>query len=98
MTMRLLYRPEARLDIEDATRWYEDQRPDLGRRLTDELITLLDRIRKTPLQFPLAGKGVRRGLLNRFPYAVYFLHEHDTVIVLSVLHQRRDPEVWKQRI
>jgi plasmid stabilization system protein ParE len=98
MTTRLLYRPEARLDIEEATGWYEDQRPGLGRRLADELIPLLDRIRKTPLQFPLAGNGVRRGLLNRFPYAVYFLHEHDAVTVLAVLHQRRDPEIWKRRI
>ena len=98
MSTRLLFRPEARLDIEDAAGWYEDQRSDLGRRLAGEITSLLDRIRKTPLQFPVVGEGVRRGLLHRFPYAVYFLLEDDAVTVLAVLHQRRDPELWKRRL
>ena len=98
MSMRLLLRPEARMDIEEATVWYEDQRPGLGRRLADELSSLLDRIRKTPLQFPVVGEGVRRGLLNRFPYAIYFLLEQDIVTVLAVLHQRREPGAWKRRL
>lgn len=98
MSTRLLFRPEARLDIEDAAVWYEDQRSGLGRRLADEITSLLDRIRKAPLQFPVVGEGVRRGLLHRFPYAVYFLLEDDAVTVLAVLHQRRDPELWKRRL
>lgn len=98
MSKRLLFRPEARLDIEDAIGWYEDQQPGLGRRLAAELTSLLDRVRTTPLQFPIVGKGVRRGLLNRFPYAVYFLSEQDAVTVLAVLDQRRDPEIWKRRV
>jgi plasmid stabilization system protein ParE len=98
MSTRLLFRPEARLDIEDAALWYEDQRSDLGRHLADEITSLLDRIRKTPLQFPVVGEGVRKGLLHRFPYAVYFLLEDDAVTVLAVLHQRRDPQFWKRRL
>lgn len=97
MSPRLLLRPEARLDIEEAAFWYEDQRVGLGDRLTAELGDLLIRIEKSPLQFPLVDHGVRRGLLHRFPYAVYFVLE-EAVIVLAVLHQRRNPEVWKQRI
>ena len=98
MTTRLLVRPEARLDIADAVLWYDDQRLGLGNRLAGELSALLDRIKTTPLQFPVIGEGVRRGLLHKFPYAVYFLREEDTVTVLAVLHQRRNPEVWKQRL
>ncbi len=98
MSTRLLFRPEARLDIEDAALWYEDQRSNLGRRLADEITSLLDRIRKTPLQFPAVGEGVRRALLHRFPYAVYFLLEDNAVTVLAVLHQRRDPQFWKRRL
>lgn len=98
MSTLLLLRPEARLDIEEAVIWYDDQRLGLGDRLTAELSALLDRIRKTPLQFPIVGEGVRRGLLHKFPYAVYFLREENTVTVLAVLHQRRDPEVWKRRL
>ena len=98
MSTRLLLRPEARLDIEDAVLWYEDQRPGLGDRLTMELGDLLVRIVRSPLHFPDVGDGARRGLLHRFPYAVYFLLEEDAVVVMAVLHQRRNPDVWKRRI
>jgi plasmid stabilization system protein ParE len=98
MSSRLLFRLEARLDIEEAVLWYEDQRAGLGDRLATELNDLLIRIERFPLQFPDLGDGVRRGLLHQFPYAVYFLLEEDAVIVLAVLHQRRDPEAWKRRI
>jgi hypothetical protein len=33
---------------------------------------VLGRIREMPLQFPEVGQGVRRALLRRFPYGVYF--------------------------
>lgn len=98
MTPRYLIRLAAQVDIEEAALWYEDQRPGLGERFTAELFELIDRIAQFPLQFPVVGRSARRGLLHRFPYAVFFLLEEDTVVVLAVLHQRRDPAIWKHRV
>ena len=98
MSFRLLLRPEARVDIREALLWYEDQGPGLSDRLDAELNGLFDRIIRSPLQFPEVEQDVRRGLLGKFPYAIYFLLEGDTVFVLAVLHQRRHPDVWKRRI
>ncbi len=41
--------------------------------------------------------GIRRALVRRFPYAVYFAIEHDVIIVLAVLHVSRDPTEWQRR-
>lgn len=98
MSRRLLFKAEAKLDIKESALWYEDQRVGLGDRFTAELGDLLVRIERFPLQFPNMGSGVRRGHVHRFPYAVYFLLREEAVVVLAVLHQRRDPEVWKRRI
>lgn len=98
MTPRYLLRPEAQADIEEAALWYEDQRLGLGERFTGELFDLIHRIAEFPLQFPVIGRSVRRGLLQRFPYAVYFLVDEGPVVVIAVLHQRRDPAVWKRRV
>jgi plasmid stabilization system protein ParE len=98
MTPRYLIRPEAQADIEEAALWYEDQRPVLGETFTTELFELIDRIAQSPLQFPVVGLSTRRGLLQRFPYAVFFLlDEGSLVVVLAVLHQRRNPAIWKRR-
>jgi plasmid stabilization system protein ParE len=98
MTAPFLIRPEAQADIEQAAFWYEDQRPGLGEIFTGELFELIHRIAKSPLQFPSVGASTRRGLLHRFPYAVYFLVETGQTVIVAVLHQRRDPAVWKHRV
>ena len=98
MTARFLIRPEAQADIEEAAFWYEDQRPALGELFTRELFELIHRIAEAPLQFPSIGTPVRRGLLHKFPYAVYFLCDEDETVIVAVLHQRRDPAVWKRRV
>jgi plasmid stabilization system protein ParE len=89
---------EADLDVFDAVAWYEDQRTGLGAELLIELDAVLQRIMQTPLQFPEIKGNVRRALLHRFPYSVYFSVGDETVEVIAVLHQHRDPRTWEQRI
>jgi hypothetical protein len=36
--------------------------------------------------------------LHAFPYAVYFRSQDDNVVVLAVLHLRRNPKVWRARM
>jgi hypothetical protein len=43
------------------------------------------------------GGYVHRALLHTFPYAVYFQTSDEIVVVLAVLHLRRDPKVWRGR-
>ena len=54
-------------------------------------------ITKNPLAYPVVRKVVRRALTKRFPYGVLYLVEADTVVVLAILHQARDPEIWSRR-
>ncbi len=94
----LLFRPEAVSDIEEAVGWYEERRPGLGRRLLYDLDDLFRRVRQRPLYFPVVGSDVRRAMLRKFPYAVYFrFEENKFLVVLAVLHLKRWPGTWRQR-
>ena len=97
MKYRLEIRSPAQRDILDAVRWYEKERAGLGTRFLDQLDALLERIGEQPLQFPEIETGVRRGLVNRFPYGVYFMPETERIVVLGVLHLHRHPDSWKNR-
>jgi plasmid stabilization system protein ParE len=97
MIARLLIRPEAQGDLEEAVLWYEEQRPGLGEVFAAKIFGLLQQIAGSPNQFPAVGPDVRRGLLRRFPHAVYFVLEEDEVVIIAILHQRRDPAVWQRR-
>ena len=98
MTKRLLIRPEAQVDLEEAALWYEEQRPGLGEVFAGKIFDLIDQIAERPHQFPAVEPSVRRGLLRRFPYAVYFILDEEAVVIIAVLHQRRDPAVWQRRM
>jgi plasmid stabilization system protein ParE len=98
MTPRLLIRPEAHADLEEAALWYEDQRPGLGEIFSRQMFALIDQIAEWPLRFSVVARSVRRGFLYRFPYAVYFIVDERAIVIIAVLHQRRDPAVWKRRM
>lgn len=99
MAAEFKVRPEAQDDIEAAALWYETQREGLGDGFVSEVDALIDRICCDPLQFPVIEPPVRRGVLHRFPYAVYFVAEEEGGgAVLAVLHQHRDPDTWRDRL
>ena len=41
--------------------------------------------------------NIRRALAKRFPYTVFFKVRGSALVVLAVLHGRRDPAVWQRR-
>lgn len=95
---QLRIRPIAETDIKEASDWYDERENGLGGRFLDELGATLTRIRLIPRQFPDVGRGLRRALLGRFPYAVYFvLRDEERISVIAVLHQKRNPATWKRR-
>jgi toxin ParE1/3/4 len=50
-----------------------------------------------PRQFPIVFRSVRRGLLRRLPYSLFFVIENDTVMVIACFHSSRDPSHWQKR-
>lgn len=98
MTRRLAILPQAELDVSGAAAWYEDRRTGLGDKFLDELESVLQRVINNPSQFPKIKKQIRRALLRRFPYAVYFDVTGETLELIAVLHQRRDSKTWEKRI
>lgn len=54
----------------------------------------LGQISQTPFIYPVLYKRVRRALLFRFPYSIFFVMNPKVVTVVAVLHQARDPRRW----
>lgn len=94
---RLVSHPQADRDIEATFHWYKDEQTELGESFLDELRATYDRILKGPLKYQALRAGIRRALLRRFPYAVYFAIEGHIIVVLAVLHASRDPAEWQRR-
>lgn len=93
----LLFRPAAAADLEEASRWYENQRPGLGREFLDATEAAMRRVLATPEGYEIVYKDRRRALLERFPYSVVFRLIEDQVVVLAIVHAKRNPRVWRHR-
>jgi plasmid stabilization system protein ParE len=48
--------------------------------------------------YPKVFDEVRRALMTRFSYAIYFTVDHESIVVLAVTHQARDEKTWKRRV
>ncbi len=73
MTRLILFRPEAEAEMEHAYQWYEERREGLG---ADFLLCVeesLDKIRRDPELYPAVHENVRRVLIRRFPFGVFYL-------------------------
>jgi plasmid stabilization system protein ParE len=96
--LRILYRREAADDVATAFRWYDAQGPGLGREFEHALAALTLLIETFPQAYPVVFATVRRALLARFPYAVYYRElDVDAIEVIGCLHTRQHPHLLRER-
>ena len=92
----LVTQPRAERDVDAIFDWYEDERPRLGRQFLAELRTTYARVLTGPYRYQVLSSDIRRALMKRFPYAVFFAVEDNTIVVIRVLHTQRDPREWQR--
>ena len=96
--MFIVIRPEAELEIQDAYIWYEIQQNGLGDDFLLCLEAALSKIKRAPEMYPMIYKEVRRCLIKRFPYGIFYMVDELKVVIIAVFHCMRNPKEWKSRI
>ena len=79
----------AKADISSAVNWYQRRDPETASRFLSQTRTTISRIKKYPNSFPIFRGIIRRALVPRFPYSIYYSLRNDLVFVLAVLHHRQ---------
>lgn len=97
MTYRLVFYPSVRDEIDEIYTWYEKEQPGLGEDFLAALNTVFNKLEAIPLVHQCVWETVRRAHTRRFPYSVYYFVEDDRVGIITVHHDKRDPEIWKDR-
>ncbi len=96
--MNIQFLEPARAELLDAVSYYNHQRQGLGVEFADEVRLAIQRIIEYPQAWPLVAKRTRRCRTKRFPYGIIYQIRGDTLIIVAVLHLRREPRSWKARI
>jgi len=98
VSFSFLVRPLAELDLLEAFEWYEAQQTGLGADFISAIDSVFARIASNPHLYPEVHHTVRRAVVRKFPYLVYFIVAGEAVSVLGCFHSKRRPEVARERL
>lgn len=84
MSLPLVLRVEARRGFDDAFNWYEERRSGLGVDFAANVQDALDRIVRDPCAFRPVHRDIRKAIVKRFPYCVYYRVESEQIVVVSI--------------
>ncbi len=73
--LEILFRSVAEQELREAYRWYEDQRTGLGEDFLLCVEAAVAKARRSPELYPEVHKNVRRVLVRRFPYGIFYVVE-----------------------
>lgn len=90
-SLPVLALPEVEADLRKAMEHYASWRSDGAEHIRQKYDETIGWIGWNSDSFPRKHGGIRRAILKRSYYIVYFIQESDRAVVLAVLDGRRDP-------
>ena len=96
--MLIRFSPEADAELTDAREWYSHQRKDLDLEFMDCIDEALLRVVRNPRSFPIVYRELRRVVIRRFPFAIFYSLTSEHIHVTAVFHSRRDPGLWQSEV
>jgi len=96
MTIRFL--PEAEMEMFEAELWYGQQRKGLDEEFIQSIKDSIHRLHENPTMYPIVYRSLRRALVRKFPYAVYYTTDKSTIHIVAIFHTKRNPQSWKTRL
>ena len=93
-----LFSKLAKLELEDATAFFELEYSGLGRRFREDVRKAVKRIIEYPEGWSIEKGDIRKCLLHKFPYKILYSIEIDHIFIVAIAHQHRKPEYWVEQL
>lgn len=93
--MKVIYSEQFQAELCCVTGRYSAEDKPLGRRFVQTVENAALDIQADPLRWRMFDGRVRRCLVPRFPYIIYYLVEDDLLYFGALLHSARHPEAYR---
>lgn len=90
--------PEAGEEYARAVEYDKGIAPELGDRFHDEIERLIHEVRRPPERVFRSSPPAQRALARKFPYSVVHLEPMDPMWIVAVMHAKRHPGYWCERL
>ncbi len=96
--MKVEYHPAVEAELREIQRYYEERSPGLGTQFIDEFERQVLAVAAAPERWMVVTADIRRCLMRRFPYIIYFRQVGaERIRITMVKHQRRHPDFGRER-
>jgi len=82
----------ARDEIESSKKYYELQQEKLGDRFESNILKSVKSILDFPYLYPNVSERVKKLVLHKFPYSIFYSVNDKYILILSVAHHHRKPK------
>lgn len=97
--MNYHFHPEALHKYAEATQYYAEISPSIASAFVAQIEKGINQILLYPQAWQSIEEDVRRYLVKRFPFGIYYTIENtDSIVIQAVIHLSRKPGYWKARI
>ena len=94
--LKVIYQPEAEAELLEAIPFYSPEGD------SDPFLAMINHhigeIASAPERFPKVGRSIRRSVVRKYPFIIFFKDYPDHVRILAIAHTSRRPEYWRRRI
>ena len=88
----------AQAELDEAVDYYNERQAGLGDDLATEVEEAIGRILRNPSGSPKISANTRRCRVGRFLYALIYQVRSEGILIVAVMHLRRDPQYWRSRV
>ena len=89
--------PEAEQEYLTVISWYGRRSLTAGIRFENTFQQALEKIKESPLRWPVYFDDIRKYTLYRFPFTLFYRHDGEEILILALAHSRRKPNYWAKR-
>ena len=93
-----IFHPDAGEEYARAAEYYADIASELGIRFHNEIERLIMEIRRQSDRFFRFSPPAQRALARKFPYSVVYLNQPDRIWIVAIMHAKRRPGYWRERL
>lgn len=83
-------------EMEESKDYYNLQKDNFGLDFKSDVFKAIKNIASNPNLYPIISNNIRRCLLHRFPFSIFYSIVENRVVILSIAHQHRKPNHWKE--
>ena len=94
----VILHPHALSELREASFHYAEVSLRLAGSFIDKVDENIEAIKRNPLGFPMFENEIRKCVMLRFPFTIFYEDLNTVLYIWAVAHQSCHPDYWKGRL